>query len=335
MKKTASDIFLSVWYGDRSRFLFLLILLWPLSLLFRSIACIRRQILQVSQARLPVPVVVVGNITVGGTGKTPLICYLATSMQARGVRVGIISRGYGGSHTGQPRLLQAGDDAAAVGDEPLLLAKRTDCPVVIAQDRLAAAIFLYEKVGVDVILSDDGLQHYRLPRTLEIAVLDGSRGIGNGFCLPAGPLREPVARLEEVDFVVVNGAAAKPFRDDQISLHVQPGYFRNLRDGNRIALNFFPSGTRVHAVAGIGNPDRFFHSLRTIGLDVIEHAFPDHHVFSESELLFGDGLPLVMTEKDEMKCRDFALPQTYSLIVDAVVDETLLMSIIRKLSAKN
>ncbi|HQQ62404.1 MAG TPA: tetraacyldisaccharide 4'-kinase [Pseudomonadales bacterium] len=323
MKKPASEILLSAWYEGRTWFLPFLILLWPLSQCLQVVARIRRIVLQRRQPILSLPVVVIGNIALGGTGKTPLICWLAVSLQARGIRVGIISRGYGGSHTGKPRLVQASDDAAVVGDEPLLLARRTGCPVIVAHDRLAAARWFCAQASVDLILSDDGLQHYRLPRTLEIAVLDGVRGIGNGFCLPAGPLREAPRRLQEVNCVVVNGDTGTVFRDDQYIMQLQPCNWRALHDGNVLPLDFLPGNQRVHAVAGIGNPSRFFATLRRMGLDVIEHAFPDHHRFSAGDLQFGDDLPVVMTEKDEMKCKSIAPQQTYALIVDAVSDSRL------------
>ena len=319
--KTLNNLVERGWYPSVDKyfsalwFLPLLILLWPLSQIFSWLAVQRRHHLQRVQAVLPVAVVVVGNISVGGTGKTPLLCELAEALSQRGKRVGIISRGYGGSYGGQPRLVQSTDGAALVGDEPLLIARLTQCPVVIAHDRLAAARFLIEHAALDIILSDDGLQHYALPRTVEIAVLDGARGIGNGFCLPAGPLREPASRLHEVDFVVINGATAQTFNNTQLVTQLMPEYWVNIANGDVLALEQLPKSPRVHAVAGIGNPQRFFQTLRNLGLDIIEHAFPDHHVFAAIDIRFDDNFPIVMTEKDAVKCARFAQHHCYALHV--------------------
>lgn len=323
--KTLSNLLLSLgnclerawyqaeWYRGSVWFWPLLLVLWPLSKLFCTIAMQRRERLQRVQAMLPVPVVVVGNISVGGTGKTPLLCALAAELSRHEKRVGIVSRGYGGSYNGQPRLVQQTDAAAVVGDEPLLIARTTACPVVIGHDRLAAARYLIENSDADIILSDDGLQHYALPRTVEIVVLDGARGVGNGFCLPAGPLREPASRLHEADFVVVNGATAETFHSTQLVTQLMPEYWINVGSGESVALEKLQG--RVHAVVGIGNPQRFFNTLRCLGLDVIEHIFSDHHAFVRSDLDFFDGLPVVMTEKDAVKCSAFSPAHCYALRV--------------------
>lgn len=313
--KTLSEAVERAWYHGAVWFWPLLIVLWPLSQLFCWIAAQRRHHLERIQSVLPVPVVVVGNISVGGTGKTPLLCALATEFSQRGKRVGIISRGYGGSYDGNPMLVKKDDDASLVADEPLLLARATGCPVVIGRNRLAAAHFLIEQMPVDVILSDDGLQHYRLPRTVEIAVLDGARGIGNGFCLPAGPLREPPARLHEVDFVVVNGSTTHTFHSNQFVTQLIPQGWASVSSGEPVAMEILQKGMRVHAVAGIGNPGRFFDTVRGMGLDVIEHPFPDHHLFTPEDIRFSDNFPVVMTEKDAVKCCAFAPPDCYALHV--------------------
>lgn len=292
-----------------------LIILWPLSKIFSWLAAQRRHHLQRVQTVLPVAVVVVGNISVGGTGKTPLLCELAEKLSQRGKRVGIISRGYGGSYNGQPLWVQKTDEASLVGDEPLLIARLTQCPVVIAHDRLAAARFLIEHAALDIILSDDGLQHYALPRTVEIAVLDGKRGIGNGFCLPAGPLRESASRLKEVDFVVVNGATSHTFNSAQLVTQLIPEHWVNIGNGDMLPLEKLPESPCVHAVAGIGNPQRFFDTLRSLGLNIIEHTFPDHHVFTSMDIRFDDNFPIVMTEKDAVKCSRFAQHHCYALHV--------------------
>lgn len=317
--KTLSDALQRAWYGGALWFWPLLVLLWPLSVLYTWLAARRRRRLQQHCQPPPVPVIVVGNITVGGTGKTPLLCALAQQLTARGLRAGIISRGYGGSHRSAPRLVSATDSAAVVGDEPLLLARTSACPVVIGRDRAAALATLLAAAEVDVVLSDDGLQHYALPRTVEIAVLDAARGLGNGLCLPAGPLREPASRLAEVDFVVTNGEPANIFRPDQWHAVLQPVAWVAVASGVLQPLQQFAEGTMVHALAGIGHPQRFFGTLRELGLQVIEHPFADHHAFTPADLQFADGLPVVMTEKDAVKCAPFAPANCHALRVQMVL----------------
>jgi tetraacyldisaccharide 4'-kinase len=244
------------------------------------------------------PVVVVGNLTVGGSGKTPLTAWLATALQARGLAVGIASRGHGGTARG-PLAVTAHSDPALVGDEPVLLARRTGARVVVARDRLAAARWLAPEV--DVILADDGLQHYRLARDLEILVVDGRRRFGNGRLLPAGPLREPTGRASTVDLVVVNGGAA---RAGEHAMALEPQAVVALGSGARSTLADW-RGRQVHAVAGIGDPARFFATLRAAGLAPIEHPLPDHARLAPADVAFGDDLPVLMTEKDAVKCGSF------------------------------
>ncbi|MCC7516071.1 MAG: tetraacyldisaccharide 4'-kinase [Pseudomonadales bacterium] len=315
-------------------------LLWPFSFVFQVLAGLRKKILLARQTTLPVPVVVVGNLSVGGTGKTPLLHAIATAFTRRGIRVGIISRGYGGSHTGSPRMVSALDDAACVGDEPLLLAQLTHCPVVIGADRVAAARFLLQQTAVDVILSDDGLQHYALPRQFEIAVLDAARGMGNGFCLPAGPLRESAARLRTVDAVVINGEQTDALLEGSLQqlaitplvTALQPECWVSVIDGRKQTLDSVPKG-EVHALAGIGNPPRFFNTLRQLGYHVVEHPFPDHHIFSANDLQFGDDLPVVMTEKDAVKCTGFAAPHCYALRVSMPVPDVWIDAVLAKIQS--
>lgn len=251
--------------------------------------------------RVPVPVVVVGNLSVGGTGKTPLVIALVEALRERGLHPGVASRGYGGRAHG-PLLLDDHPDAAEVGDEPCLIRRRTRVPVAVARARPAAALLLVDR-GVDVVICDDGLQNPSLERDVEICVIDGERRFGNGRLLPAGPLREPVARLATCDFVVCNGGQA---RAGETAMR--------LRGDTVVALAGSPAsrplasfaGQRVHAVAGIGHPARFFASLRAHGIDLIEHALPDHHAIGTADLDFGDDLPVLMTEKDAVKCAAFA-----------------------------
>lgn len=297
------------------------LLLAPLGWLFCAVAALRRRAYRtglLSVHRMPVPVIVIGNITVGGTGKTPLVAWLARFLIGAGYTPGIVSRGYGGKVGNWPQPVAADSDPALVGDEAVLLARRSGCAVVVGPDRVAAARVLLEHSPCDVILSDDGLQHYRLGRDVEIAVIDGVRGFGNGRCLPAGPLREPPERLREVDLVVVNGTAG----EGQYSMRLIEQVPRDVMDAgaSRPLADF--QGTRVHAVAGIGHPERFFKRLRALGLRIVEHPFPDHHAYSPADLDFGDGEPVLMTEKDAVKCRRFARPHLWYVPVEAQMDES-------------
>lgn len=309
------------WYDTTSRRT-----LWlrPLSWLFRRLASARRRQQQADAVRLPVPVIVVGNITVGGTGKTPLILALAKHLQARGWQPGIISRGYGGRLESYPALVPPDGDPARYGDEPVLLARNSHCPVAVDPDRVRAAQFLLgTPAGCNLILSDDGLQHYRLARDIEIIVVDGRRLFGNGQCLPEGPLREPPSRLAEATFVVSNGSPARPLPVPTLTMQVLPQSWLQVRSGLRRALAEGTPAGRVHAVAGIGNPQRFFDTLRALGLDVIEHAFADHHAFTASDLDFGDDCPVIMTSKDAVKCHAFAGEHVWALEVEAELPAAL------------
>jgi len=251
--------------------------------------------------RLPVPVIVVGNLSVGGTGKTPLVIALVEALRARGMRPGVVSRGYGGS-TRAPTLLDKHADPIEVGDEPCLIRHRTRAMIAVGRDRPAAARLLLD-AGVDVIIADDGLQNPALARDVEICVIDGVRRFGNGRLLPAGPLRESRARLQRVDFRVCNGGVAHP---DEVQMHLVGNVAVALAgEPTSRPLNTF-SGERVHALAAIGNPQRFFAALREYGIEVIEHAFPDHHAFQPGDIEFSDELDVLMTEKDAVKCAGFA-----------------------------
>ena len=267
--------------------------------------------------RLPVPVIVIGNISVGGTGKTPLTAWLAGELAALGLRVGIVLRGYGGAG-GAPQRVTAASAPGAVGDEAVVLARRAPAMVAVGRVRAAAARLLID-AGAQLVLADDGLQHLALRRDVEIAVIDGVRGFGNGRLLPAGPLREPRARLLRLAAVVQNGGEQLRFPD---ALRMELAGDRLLPVAGAGASRPLAElrGQRVHGVAGIGNPLRFFTQLRAEGLDVIEHAHPDHHRFAARDLQFGDELPVLMTEKDAVKCRDFAGPRCWYLPVTARFD---------------
>lgn len=286
----------SVWYENRP---LARAVLSPLSYLFCYLAKRRRAKLSLEQQDFPVPIIVVGNITVGGTGKTPLVIWLIEQLREAGYHPGVVSRGFGGKQTAV-HLVQAQDSASEVGDEPLLIVQRTAVPLVIGRQRNAAIAHLLAQTDCNLVIADDGLQHYRMQRDLEIAVLDGARRFGNGYCLPAGPLREPPQRLQECDFVVTNGTA----KSGEYAMQMQGSKLLALAGSKQQSLSVL-NGQTVHAVTGIGNPARFFTSLKQAGLSLIEHAFPDHHAFAASDLNFADDLSILMTEKDAVKCRDF------------------------------
>jgi tetraacyldisaccharide 4'-kinase len=294
--------------------------LQPLSWLFCALASLRRQAYRqgwLRTHRLPVPVIVVGNVTVGGTGKTPLVAWLAEHLARRGRRPGIVSRGYGGRAREWPRPVTADSDPSLVGDEPLLLARRIGCPLWVGPDRVAAARALLAHAPCDIIVSDDGMQHYALARDLEIAVIDGDRREGNGRCLPAGPLREPRSRLQQVDLRVCNGPNPA---EQEFAMRLEPQGLVNLRDPRCRQDLAAWGGREVIAVAGIGNPQRFFALLRSFGMTVEEKPFPDHHAYRRQDLPAGDPRPLIMTEKDAVKCRRFARPNDWFVPVRAQLD---------------
>ncbi|MEJ8568292.1 tetraacyldisaccharide 4'-kinase [Elongatibacter sediminis] len=266
---------------------------------------------------LNAPIVVVGNLTAGGSGKTPLVIRLCQVLREAGLKPGIVSRGYGGRRRGVVRVSE-NSSAAVVGDEALLMAGRTGLPVAVGSDRCAAARSLLAG-GADVIVTDDGLQHHRLPRTLEICVVDAQRQFGNGRLLPAGPLREPVERLRRVDHVVVNTAdpLAEPRLVGAVAMQLLPGPLRSLDDRESWRISQF-AGCRANAVAGIGNPERFFRVLEQAGLKLNRYVFPDHHRYVAADLeRLEPGLPLIMTEKDAVKCRGMGLENAWYLSIDA------------------
>lgn len=276
---------------------------------------------------LPVPVIVVGNITVGGTGKTPLVIALANALKARGLRVGIVSRGYGGLTPRVPLAVTAKTSPRLAGDEPVLLARRTGCPVYVYPKRVDAGYALLKAHPVDLILSDDGLQHHALARDLELVVVDGERGFGNGELMPAGPLREPLERLETVDFVIYNGPCPK----GGLAMELQGETLVGLGNACRRLKLKDLKGERVDAVAAIGHPERFFRHLERQGLLVEGHAFPDHHRFEPRDLAFCGERPLIMTEKDAVKCLSFARPNDWFLPVEAKLPDGFIKTLLARL----
>ena len=308
------------------------LILLPLSLIFRLLAGIRRTLYRsgiLASERLPVPVIVVGNINVGGSGKTPLTLWLAQQLLDNGWHPGIISRGHGGAAISTQAVYYS-SDPAIVGDEALLMAQRKLCPVWIGHDRPAAARELLRvHPECDVILSDDGLQHYRLQRDVEIAVVDGIRRFGNGLLLPAGPLREPPSRLTEVDAVVVNGGA---IAEGECRMQLHGECFYNLLNPDTSAQVTDFHGLRLHAIAGIGHPERFFAHLNDMGLAVQTHPFPDHHRYTTGDITYADADAILMTEKDAVKCSTFATEKCWVLRVDAQLDPILTQHILERIA---
>lgn len=301
------------------------LLLLPLAAAYAAVTALRRAAWRngLLTAQPPgVPVIVVGNITAGGTGKTPLTLWLAQFLRQQGRHPGIISRGYGASAT-HARAVPADGKPQDYGDEPCLLAQRSGCPVWVGSDRVAAArALLAARPETDVLISDDGLQHYRLARDFEIAVIDGARGLGNGWPLPAGPLREPASRLAGVDAVVVNGKDDTRVWPSAFKMQLTGSRFRNLQSGQTVDAAHF-RGRRVHAVAGIGNPQRFFAQLGRIGVSCMPHAFADHHAYTAADLAFAGDDQVVMTEKDAVKCTAFANVRHWALVINAEPDPRL------------
>lgn len=302
----------ALWYRNSP----LSVALAPLGWAYCFGAVLRRAVYRVgilATRRVDAPVIVVGNVTVGGTGKTPLVIWIARLLKSCGLRPGIVSRGYRGRADKWPQQVRPDSDPVMVGDEPVLLARATGCPVAADPNRLRAARTLLAHVECDVIISDDGLQHLALGRDVEIAVIDGIRRHGNGRCLPAGPLREPASRLDSVDIVVANGGGIP----GEFDMRMVAEEAQNLLEASmRRPLETF-RGAPVHAVCGIGAPERFFMSLERAGLTLIRHQFPDHHSFSAADIRFDDAVPVLMTEKDAVKCRRFADPRHWCVPVQS------------------
>ena len=306
------SIFLNkLWYGNH----LLRWVLCPVSWVFCAVTQVRRWYLQrFCQIRSPVPIIVVGNLTLGGVGKTPLVIELAKKLRQKGLQVGIVSRGYGATIKNFPYEIQVDDTADKVGDEPLLIAQNTHCPVVIAPKRTHAVQYLLEKKCCQIIISDDGLQHYRMGRAIEIVVIDGMRGLGNGLCLPAGPLRESQTRLKQVDFIIVNEGTWP----NAYSMTLKPGAISQLVTQEEVSPELLLG--EVVAVAAIGNPQRFYSTLTQLGIKFNSYSFPDHYQFKPDDLNYPESI-VIMTEKDSVKCRSFIYNNLYYLPVEAVLND--------------
>jgi tetraacyldisaccharide 4'-kinase len=329
--------FLDTWYNKR----WWAWLLLPIAWLYQLLSALHGYWQKKQSSRISVPVVVIGNISVGGTGKTPVIIALANALLEQGIAVGIISRGYGSQAPHYPYWVNSAMDSASIaGDEPLLIAQATACPIVIDKDRVAAARYLLKKCpDITLILSDDGLQHHRLERDMEIVVVDGQRGLGNHFCLPAGPLREPARRLASVDWVLLNQEQNAPQTqadsDALLSVTLQPNAWRHIASQQIHPLQPLPwlgidstAVQSIQAVAGIGHPQRFFRTLAALDIDCEPHAFDDHYRFVQADFADWQDKVVLMTEKDAVKCRTLSHSQCWSLMVEMTLPDTLVTSVV-------
>ena len=306
--------------------------MFPVSILYCVVMSLRREAYEsglLKTHNIALPVIVVGNLSVGGTGKTPLVIWIAKQLATKGLKPAVISRGYGGRAKEYPMPVYADTPAALSGDEPAMIARSLGCPVVIDPDRASAANWLVERNLCDVIISDDGLQHLALGRDLELAVITSDRVAGNGFCLPAGPLRESASRLKSVDVVISRK------RGSELTSHhmdLIPGECARLDNpAMRLPLSAFWK-TPVHAIAGIGNPEGFFESLNMAGLEIIPHPFPDHYDYTPVDISFDDDFPVLMTEKDAVKCSDFANRHCWAVTVSVEGDEGILDAVMKKIT---
>ena len=325
--EASSRFVVDSWY-KKSLWLYLL---YPFSLIFSYLTSRRRRKFlknKISAYSAEIPIVVVGNLTIGGTGKTPLVKYIATELSNKGYKPGIVSRGYGGRFK---ETLQVTDQTSVkeTGDEALILAK-LNFPFYIDKNRVRAVKNLVANHDCDIIISDDGLQHYQMGRNIEIAVIDGKRRFGNNLTFPAGPLRESKKRLESVDFIINNSG---PTEEGEYLMNISPSKFVHLKSGKSYTVENWPMHNQVHAVAGLGNPGRFFDLLDKLGFDLIRHPYPDHHNFSSSDIFYLDHLPIVMTEKDASKCKDFDNNKIWYLTIDADVNNKFIDELDNKIKS--
>ncbi len=314
---------------NHSKFGIFNFLLLPLSLVFFIVSRIhfwlyKSSILKVNQSK--VPVIVVGNITAGGTGKTPIVISIVNYFESKNKKVGVVSRGYGGNYSQESMEVMSSSSPIECGDEPLLIKQQTKAAVVVSKKRSKAVDFLNHKYSLDVIISDDGLQHYSMGRDIEIVVIDGTTRLGNGLFLPSGPLRDSKNRLNSVDFIINNGSSL----DGEISSQLEGRSFINLMTNEKKDLDFF-KGKKCNAVAGIGKPNNFFSILESYGVKVISKSFPDHYQFVEKDLTFANEYPIIMTSKDCVKCSPFASDEMWYLDVNAKIESNFYVQLESKL----
>jgi len=314
------------WYSSNK----IVWLLLPLSWLYCSVVTVRRWLYKINWKKsftADRPIVVIGNIVAGGSGKTPLLIAVCKYIKAKGFSPGVVSRGYGGTLSGIKQI-EANDSADLVGDEPLMISRATDVPVVVGADRAGAVKELLSRNECDIVFTDDGLQHYRMARDIEIAVIDDQRMFGNGYCLPAGPLREPVSRLQETDLLVYSNVMKQS--SEQCSYQLKMVGVRRLDSADVLPIESL-AGKTVHAVAGIGHPERFFATLRTADITMIEHAFDDHHRYDVEDFSGWQHDCIIMTEKDAVKCSGFDLSDAWVLLVEAQLSSVLIEQLDKKL----
>lgn len=338
MSRRNDNLVQRIWYGESP----LRWLLVPFTLIYSAIVASRRFLFSIGvlrSHRVSVPVIIVGNVAVGGTGKTPVAIWLARRLTEEGMKPAIVSRGYGGEVGAEPKQVTTESDPAEVGDEAVLAAIRSDCPVIVHPDRVAAAKLAIE-IGANVIVSDDGLQHYRLERDYEIVVVDGTRRYGNRQLLPAGPLREPVSRLDAINQLLVQREADGSSELLHRSSDRKPLDFRlvasavcRLDNSDTRIIDEF-SGSKVHAIAGIGNPERFFRMLESRDIEVIRHPLPDHAEITPADLEFDDELDVLMTEKDAMKCRWLDTSNCWYVPVDVAINDAAADDLIDRILSK-
>lgn len=330
MKQTFSRWLQDAWYKE----MYISAFFMPISMLYDDFMRFRFFLYKIGilkKIKLTVPVIVVGNITVGGTGKTPLILWLVKFLSIQGYKPGIVSRGYGGNATVWPQLVDKHSTPSLVGDEAVLMANRTNCSIAVGPKRGVAAQLLLDKTDCNIILSDDGLQHYALARDIEIAVIDGERRFGNGYMLPCGPLREPILRLRRVDLIVVNGVSEE---DNEFSMQIKASIAINLITQKSKLISEF-STFSCHAIAGIGNPKRFFDLLAQQNLILECKSFPDHHKFTSEDINFADDKLIFMTEKDAVKCLDFATDKHWYIPITAQPETKFVEHLTKTLKEKN
>lgn len=306
----------SSWYSKAKW----LVILKPFSLFYQLLIILRKKMYEhgiFKTYKLPVPVVVVGNLTVGGTGKTPLVISLVEFFKEQGFNPGVISRGYGAKKQSTPQLVTENSSVEVIGDEAKLIYLRTHCPIMVCKNRVLAAKSLLKNSNCDIIISDDGLQHTALGRDVEIIVVDGERRFGNDKCLPEGPLRESIGRLKSVDIVVCNGISTD---ENEFSMQIEIDRVYNLKEHYK-EIELLSLTQPVNAVSGIGNPQRFLRTLYEYQLEIEPKIFPDHHQFSAKDLIFENNNPILMTEKDAVKCQKFAQKNHWVLKINAVLED--------------